>query len=668
MAERELSFHHFETEVLKAPGEAREASFQETLTKAKEIIRNSPNRTVFSIFRDESIDDPSLLPRIEDALGDDVLIVKPEPSRSFRDLLSQAGRVDKKILILHPLRVQELSSIAGETPIESVRRYSRYVERVESFLSKIFPDRPHVIANLTSKESAEQTISALGPGISSKDQIGYYLRLRGRELYLVHPQGEQALNNWIEGLDRIFQRQVQQSDYRLRQYIRQESVSFPEPRPVPEGIRRMVEIIRADLSSIPGAKVEVFDTSSYPVVTASISASQHPESARTLLVYGMLDTRPAGDESEWIAPPFSAQTKEIEGEKRIIGRGAFNTKHGIAGLVDVVQVLSQEGRLPVNIEIIIDPEEEVRSTAISETLEKKRDAYRKVDAALYPVCAETYKSIWLSFKGFAQARINFRAARSETHSGFSAVTKTPRLLEGVSRYLISVQRENEEDPAISDFHGEITSKDRELAKLFAEQISLEEFAKMRGLRAEELRSTDVAQLVLDEMRTTVNIVGWGAEVKPGSLPTKAFAEVEFRLAPSVKLTTTDIERKIRDYLQNRGESLPEGVEIESVEFVSGTDEGFQAAKFDDPMVKAMQDTYRSFSKEFRIIPSVFGSVPAGAKIVRKLNVPFLMGGLGVGGRQHVANEYLTEGSYEEFKKFLTIFLHQFARQKGAKHE
>lgn len=383
----------------------------------------------------------------------------------------------------------------------------------------------------------------------------------------------------------------------------------------------------------------------------------------------MLDTRPVGDEREWVAPPFSAETVEVEGEQRIIGRGTFNTKHGVAGSVDVIKTLSEQHRLPINIELIIDPEEEVMSVAITEVLSEKKDYYQKVDAAFYPVCAETYKSIWLSFKGISQVKINFISDISEVHSGFGSVMRQSKIREGLDNFLELVEAENANQIQISEFLGTVSEKERELARLFAQKTTLEEFAEMRGLTVEELKTDNVEELILDEMKSVINLLGWGSEVKQGTLPTTCFAEMEFRLAPSVTLSAQEIEEKIKEYLQSKADTLPHGMRIGSIEFIGGTDEGFKAAEFDDPLVQTIEQSYGNFDSQFSIVPSVFGSVPAGAKIVKTLNVPFLMGGLGVGGKQHVANEYLTENSYKRFKQFLTVFFHLFAKIKqGEKNE
>lgn len=60
---------------------------------------------------------------------------------------------------------------------------------------------------------------------------------------------------------------------------------------------------------------------------------------KTLAVSGHLDVVEAGDESEWIYPPFSG---EIDGDK-LYGRGTTDMKSGVAALVIAMCELKEEG-------------------------------------------------------------------------------------------------------------------------------------------------------------------------------------------------------------------------------------------------------------------------------------------------------------------------------------
>src|SRR3989344_3139446 len=194
----------------------------------------------------------------------------------------------------------------------------------------------------------------------------------------------------------------------------------------------------------------------------------------------------------------------------------------------------------------------------------------------------------------------------------------------------------------------------------AGSMDMEAAACRWGVEVSELRSHDVLGTILDESRSHINILSWGSEHCEGTVPTRAYAELEFRISPSVTLTVAQIEDEVRRYLQTQGAALMEDVTLESVEFVAGTGEPFRSAEPDDPFVATLQRSYNAFGVEIPLVPTCFGSVPEGAVIRRELDIPFLVGGLGVGDRAHVPNEYILAGAYERFKEWLVVFLHQFA--------
>lgn len=272
--------YHFETNGSREikSEETLEKEAQKLYTHAKEIISCSPEGTVFSIFRDNTLDNPDLLKRVKELLEqEDVNIITPDPEKSFKRTLTESSTNDKKTIILRPLQVKELSPSGNKTSVDIVEQFSRYVDRTENFLHKFFPDRPHAIINLSSVESAGETLNSLS-GEEVQAASGYHLSLRGRELFIVLPDNsEVGLKNWIKGLDQIFKAQIEQKDLRFREYIQQESISQPKPKPVPEGIQKMVDIVHRDLTNIPNSSVEVHETASYPVVTATIPASINPK-------------------------------------------------------------------------------------------------------------------------------------------------------------------------------------------------------------------------------------------------------------------------------------------------------------------------------------------------------------------------------------------------------
>jgi acetylornithine deacetylase/succinyl-diaminopimelate desuccinylase-like protein len=96
--------------------------------------------------------------------------------------------------------------------------------------------------------------------------------------------------------------------------------------------------------------LELPDTA--PIVTGEIAA---PPGAPTVLLYGHYDVVPAGDESRWESPPFTAS----ERDGAIYGRGAADSKSNV--LVHVGALRAWDGRPPVGVRIVIEGQEEIGS-------------------------------------------------------------------------------------------------------------------------------------------------------------------------------------------------------------------------------------------------------------------------------------------------------------------
>ncbi|MEO6078084.1 MAG: hypothetical protein ABIP54_04820, partial [Candidatus Andersenbacteria bacterium] len=282
--------------------------------------------------------------------------------------------------------------------------------------------------------------------------------------------------------------------------------------------------------------------------------------------------------------------------------------------------------------------------------------------AFMPLCTEKYRSIWLAFKGVCVARVTLKQYRSQVHSGMESILRSPNLRHALDMFLTFFDKRSRKHPfPIDSLVGEVTYKDRELANQLATSMNLQQFADLWGVAVKELCSTNVVDCVLDELRSHVNILSWGSEHCEGVVPTRAYAELEFRISPSVQLTASEIEEEVRRYVQSLEPYLTEGVLLDSIEFVAGTGEPFRAADPEGPLVKTLQRSYQSFGENIPLVPALFASIPEGATIRRALGIPFLTGGLGVGHGAHVPNEYILEGAYERFKEWLVVFFHQVAR-------
>jgi acetylornithine deacetylase/succinyl-diaminopimelate desuccinylase-like protein len=148
---------------------------------------------------------------------------------------------------------------------------------------------------------------------------------------------------------------------RLFDFLRIPSIStLPEHQ---ADIARAAEWVAALLRAA-GLDVRIIPTAMHPAVVAHYMAEP---AAATLLLYGHYDVQPAGDESLWSSPPFEPTVRN----GAVYARGASDDKGQVlANLLGLECWLKAAGRLPVNVVVLIEGEEEIGSPSFAGFIEK----------------------------------------------------------------------------------------------------------------------------------------------------------------------------------------------------------------------------------------------------------------------------------------------------------
>ena len=80
--------------------------------------------------------------------------------------------------------------------------------------------------------------------------------------------------------------------------------------------------------------------------------------APTILIYGHYDVQPVDPIELWESPPFEAQVRD----GKIYGRGAVDDKGQVLMHLAAIEAhMRTRGRLPINIKVVIEGEEEIGS-------------------------------------------------------------------------------------------------------------------------------------------------------------------------------------------------------------------------------------------------------------------------------------------------------------------
>ncbi|MDQ2583703.1 M20/M25/M40 family metallo-hydrolase [Saccharothrix yanglingensis] len=180
------------------------------------------------------------------------------------------------------------------------------------------------------------------------------------------------------------------------------------------GLFRSVGLSSAGVTTIThGGK------SSAPLVYADERADT--DGARTVLLYAHYDVQPA-DESTWqVTKPFVPKEVAAGGDTRLYGRGAADDKSGVVMHLGALKALRETwSRLPVNVKVVVEGEEESGSVLDSYLADNPGDPRFKADLV---VVADTGNlavgrpALTSTLRGILAVDVTVRTLAKEVHSG-----------------------------------------------------------------------------------------------------------------------------------------------------------------------------------------------------------------------------------------------------------
>jgi acetylornithine deacetylase/succinyl-diaminopimelate desuccinylase-like protein len=198
----------------------------------------------------------------------------------------------------------------------------------------------------------------------------------------------------------------------LKQLVRIPSISFPgfDPGPVSQCADAVAALFKK--SGLDDVRILKASTGHPSVFGQWIGAPGQP----TILLYAHHDVQPTGRDGLWTTPPF----EPTERNGRLYGRGVSDDKAGVVMHAAAIgSYLAAAENLPINVKVLIEGEEEVGSTNLTEILNShltllKADVVLIADSENFD---SGIPSLTASLRGIVTVSVEVRSLASSVHSG-----------------------------------------------------------------------------------------------------------------------------------------------------------------------------------------------------------------------------------------------------------
>jgi acetylornithine deacetylase/succinyl-diaminopimelate desuccinylase-like protein len=391
-----------------------------------------------------------------------------------------------------------------------------------------------------------------------------------------------------------------------------------------EDVRRAGEWVCDFVRSADG-EAELRDAAGHPLVLGEIPASRNSAEAPTVLIYGHFDVQPPAPLDLWESPPFEPEIRD----GYVYARGAADDKGNAFLLLKAAQELGRQAKLPVNVRVAFDGEEEVGGRSIVDYLtadKRGADACLIFDSAMPRLDTPAFD---LGTRGLVYLHVRLRSGEADLHSGMFGGAAL-NAIHALMRTLESVVRVPEELRA-----GTIPPTDEELRSWEELDPGAEVLAAAGASPMDDAAADDFYVRTLAGPAVDVNgIRGGEPDLHKTVLPVSAAANVSIRLAPGqdVEEIAAALERLLRS-------AAPEGAQLE-VERWASSPAGLIPP--DTPAVQLAQAAFERVLGRRPLLLRTGGTLPIVPALADK-GVPTILTGFALPGANiHSPNERLLE--------------------------
>jgi acetylornithine deacetylase/succinyl-diaminopimelate desuccinylase-like protein len=416
-------------------------------------------------------------------------------------------------------------------------------------------------------------------------------------------------------------------------------------------IERAAKWVAGNLRGAGFKSVQIVPTQLHPLVYAeSLEAPGKP----TILFYGHYDVQPAEPLELWTTPAFEPTVRD----GKLFGRGTADDKGQVHIHLKAFEALQRmNGRLPINVKVLIEGEEEVGSVSLWDFVQKNQ-AKLKADALVVSdtsMLSRGVPSITYGLRGLNYYQIEITGPERDLHSGVYGGA-VPNPLTILAELFAKLHDKN--------FRVTVPGFYNDVAKLSAAERkalstlpwSVKEFKKAVGAPAYcgEKGYSIVEQLWT---RPTLELNGvWGGYLGEGAktvIPSKAWAKFSTRLVPQQE--PGKIARLVEKHLRRL---LPKTVKLNFETLSTGKP---WVAPFHAPIfLKAQAALEKGFGRKAVFIREG-GSIPFVTQMYDTFKVPCVLMGFGLPDENaHAPDEHIALENYFGGIKAIAYFYEDLA--------
>ncbi|MEI3607119.1 dipeptidase [Pseudogracilibacillus sp. SE30717A] len=431
---------------------------------------------------------------------------------------------------------------------------------------------------------------------------------------------------------------------RLHEYLTIPSISTDSA--YKEDVKDAARFTSEYLTEIGFNKVEILETKGHPLVFAEYNKAG--ENAPTVLFYGHYDVQPVDPIEEWESDPFNPNIRN----GRIYARGASDDKGQVFMNLAVFEAyMKTKGKLPINVKVCIEGEEEIGSENLYDILIDNKEKFSADFVVISDsgMVAKNQPTILYGLKGFTGIEITVKGPDQDLHSGiYGGAVRNP--IMALSHILASMKND-EEVITVEGFYDNVeplSEEERELIK----KVKGENYEETTGVKETvSEKGYDAKEHTMARPTFEINGIygGYQGEGTKTIIPSTATAKITCRLVPGQD------PNEIQQMLKNHIEKVkPSGVDVD-IKLEKLSSKAYMV-KPDHPLVQKAAACYKKAFQKETVFVRMGGSIPIVEWLDELYHIPVILLGFGTpDDRLHSPNESFPLDSFDKGMETLVYY-------------